>query len=96
LKRKVAELPPVTREWFEAHIQQLAAGSGPAATRVWMDPLTNKKFGSEQTYNVYVNSKRYKELVRKTGVAAPAAIVRLKTANNEGVTRALRTDTLKP
>jgi pre-60S factor REI1 len=86
----------VTREWFEAHIQQLAAGSGPAATRVWVDPLTNKKFGSEQTYNVYVNSKRYKELVRKTGVAAPAAIVRVKTANNEGVTCSVQADAFEP
>jgi pre-60S factor REI1 len=61
-----------------------------------VDPLTNKKFGSEQTYNVYVNSKRYKELVRKTGVAAPAAIVRVKTANNEGVTCSVQADAFEP
>ena len=58
LKRKIANLPPVTREWFEARKEKLAATSGAAVSRVWMDPLTKKKFSSENTYNSYVGSNK--------------------------------------
>lgn len=66
LKRKVAGLPPVTREWFEARKAQLAsaqaageAGAVPAGhVRVWIDPLTRKTFRSEQTYQAHVRSKK--------------------------------------
>lgn len=79
LKRKVAGLPPVTREWFEARKAQLvstaAATTTAPVTRVWMDPLTKKKFMSENTYNSFVSSKKYQDLVRKSGVPAPAPVV---------------------
>lgn len=82
LKRKVADLPPVTREWFEAHKSQLLASVGRPEPQVWIDPLTKKKFSSEHTYNVYINSNKYKEIVRKSGAAAPKPIVQMKA--NEG------------
>lgn len=83
LKRKVAGLPPVTREWFEARKAQLssaqaagAVGSIPAgATQVWFDPLTRKTFRTEQTYQAHVRSNKYQELVRKSGQPAPAAVI---------------------
>lgn len=82
LKRKVADLPPVTREWFEEHKSQLSASLGRPEPQVWIDPLTKKKFSSEHTYNVYVNSNKYKEIVRKSGAPAPKPVVQVKA--NEG------------
>jgi pre-60S factor REI1 len=71
LKRKVAGLPPVTREWFEARKAQLAqahaAGAAQAVpaghVRVWWDPLTRKTFRNEATYQNHVRSNKYQELV---------------------------------
>lgn len=78
LKRKVANLPPVTREWFEEHKNQLTASLGRPEPQLWIDPLTKKKFSSEHTYNVFVNSNKYKELVRRSGLPTPAPIVQQK------------------
>ncbi|PNW70351.1 hypothetical protein CHLRE_17g716400v5 [Chlamydomonas reinhardtii] len=80
LKRKVAGLPPVTKEWFEARKAQLSstAASATAAApvqRVWVDPLTKKKFNTENTYQVFVGSKKYAELVRKSGQPAPEPVI---------------------
>ncbi|PNH04777.1 Zinc finger protein [Tetrabaena socialis] len=80
LKRKVADLPPVTKEWFEARKAQLsstAAGTTAAAgvQQTWIDPLTKKKFNTENTYLVFVRSKKYLELVRKSGQPAPEAVI---------------------
>lgn len=88
LKRKVAGLPPVTREWFDARKAQLmvssAASTAVPVTKVWVDPLTKKKFMSENTYNSFVTSKKYLDLVRKSGAPAPAALV-LSKSQAEGM-----------
>jgi hypothetical protein len=88
LKRKVAGLPPVTHEWFEARKVQLSQTSAEATTKVWIDPLTKKKFSSENTYQAHIKSKKYQELVRKSGQPAPAPVVYKKA---EGVS-----DTARP
>ena len=90
LKRKVAGLPPVTREWYDARAAALKAsltsggGAGAASTsssllagaaRAWLDPLTRKKFSSEATYRTFVSSNKYKEMVKKSGQPAPEAVV---------------------
>lgn len=76
LKRKVAGLPPVTKEWFEARKAQLAsAAPAAAAQRSWLDPLTGKRFASENTYQAFVRSKKYGELVRKSGAPAPEPVI---------------------
>ncbi|KAK9914964.1 hypothetical protein WJX75_002998 [Coccomyxa subellipsoidea] len=80
LKRKIANLPPVTREWFEARKEKLASTTGTAVTKIWLDPLTKKKFGSENTYKAYVNSKKYKDLVKQSGKPAPEPAVSLRRA----------------
>lgn len=82
LKRKVAGLPPVTREWFDARKAQLmvssAASNAVPVVKTWIDPLTKKKFMSESTYNTFVSSKKYLELVRKSGAPAPAPVILTK------------------
>lgn len=50
LKRKIAGLPPVTRDWYEARKAQLLASAASPVQRVWFDPLTRRKFYSENTY----------------------------------------------
>lgn len=84
LKRKVAGLPPVTKEWFETRKAQLASASpAQAAQKVWLDPLTSKKFMSENTYLVYTRSKKYQDLVRKSGQEAPAPVIMIKKEAEE-------------
>ncbi|KAK9821205.1 hypothetical protein WJX74_010152 [Apatococcus lobatus] len=78
LRRKVAGLPPVTREWFDARKDQLQGTASAAVQKTWFDPLTKKRFGSENTYLAHVNSKKYKDLVTKSGAPAPEPIVKLK------------------
>jgi hypothetical protein len=84
LKRKVANLPPVTQEWFEEHKNQLQATYGRPEQQVWIDPLTKKKFRSEHTYDAFVTSNKYKALVKKTGLPAPAPIVHQKASETDG------------
>lgn len=68
----------MTREWYEARRAQLTANSSGALQRVWFDPLSKKKFYSENTYQAYTRSKKYQELVKKSGQPAPAAIVTVR------------------
>lgn len=49
---QVAGLPPVTKEWFEARKAQLTSAAAAPHTKVWYDPLTKKKFMTQQTYQV--------------------------------------------
>eukprot|EP00887_Chlorella_sp_A99_P007547 scaffold28.g7547.t1 len=84
LKRKIAGLPPVTREWYEARKAQLLASAAAPVQRIWFDPLTKKKFGSENTYLAYTRSKKYAELVKKSGQLAPAAVVTLRRVESGG------------
>ncbi|KAK9831427.1 hypothetical protein WJX81_003930 [Elliptochloris bilobata] len=81
LKRKIAGLPPVTREWFDARKEQLTATARTTATKVWVDPLTRRRFGSENTYLAHVNSNKYKELVRRSGRPAPDPVIVLRRAD---------------
>ena len=87
LKRKIANMPPVTREWFEARKETLAASTGATVAKIWTDPLTKKKFGSENTYKAFVNSKKYKDLVKQSGQPAPQPAVSLRRVVPAGVAR---------
>lgn len=73
LRRKVAGLPPVTLDWFEARKEQLRTTAAPAAkgTQQWIDPLTRKKFASEATYRAYVSSNKYEKLLKEAGLHTP-------------------------
>ncbi|KIY97769.1 hypothetical protein MNEG_10192 [Monoraphidium neglectum] len=84
LKRKVAGLPPVTKEWFEARKAQLASAASAPTQRVWYDPLTRRKFMSEAKYREAVGSKKYAELVKRSGAPAPAPVVMLKRLDDAG------------
>jgi len=84
LKRKIAGLPPVTHEWYEARRAQLTAASAGALQRVWFDPLTKKKFYSQNTYSAFTRSKKYQELVKNSGKSAPAAIVTIRRIGEAG------------
>ena len=75
LKRKVAGLPPVTRVWFEQRREQLGSAAGAGAKRVWFDPLTKKRFQSKSTYEAHVSSRKYQDLVKKSGQPAPQPVV---------------------
>lgn len=88
LKRKIAGLPPVTKEWFDARREQLeltasVAVTGPPETKQWMDPLTKKKFSTENTYLAYVRSKKYQDLVRKSGQPAPEVVIVVRREEEE-------------
>eukprot|EP00958_Prasinococcus_capsulatus_P019845 scaffold2514_cov373-Prasinococcus_capsulatus_cf.AAC.6 len=78
LKRKVAGLPPVTREWFESRRAALqaatAAPSQEAST--WICQLTGKKFKNEATYKAFTESKKYKDALRRAGGVALPPLVR--------------------
>ena len=87
LKRKVTGLPPVTKEWFDARKEQLSTTVTTVrpGQKLWYDPLTKKKFSSENTYVAHVNSKKYKDLVKKTGAEAPAPVVSMRRADGPGM-----------
>ena len=88
LKRKVAGLPPVTKEWFESRKELLsstASNVGPIQ-KFWYDPLTKKKFSSENTYVAHVNSKKFKDLVKKSGQEPPLPIITTRRAEASGMT----------
>jgi pre-60S factor REI1 len=58
---------------------------GASLTKVWIDPLSKKKFYSENTYLAYTRSKKYADLVkRKSGGVAPEAVVRVFKENKDG------------
>ena len=87
LKRKVAGLPPVTKEWFESKKAQLNLASSQASssqTKVWIDTLSKKKFYSENTYLAYTRSKKYTDLVRKKcGGVAPEPLIKVYTQDEQ-------------
>jgi hypothetical protein len=49
---QVAGLPPVTKEWFEARKAQLTSASAAPHQKIWYDPLTKRKFQTQNTYQV--------------------------------------------
>ena len=54
--------------------------------QVWFDPLTKKRFNTENTYQAHVNSKKYKELLKKLGKETPAPVVSIKRPDGPGET----------
>ena len=90
---QVAGLPPVTKEWFEARRAQLAGASTVEVdNKLWIDPLTRKKFMSENTYLAHTRSKKYLDIVKKSGAPMPAPIIITKAeegahANDNGAYR---------
>ncbi len=48
-----------------------------------MDPLTKKKFSTENTYLAYVRSKKYQDLVRKSGQPAPEVVIVVRREEEE-------------
>ena len=81
LKRKVAGLPAVTREWFDVRRARAAAagGGGKGAAdghehgTIWQCPLTRKKFASEAKWEEHKRTKKFAQLLKKSGAtAAPA------------------------
>ena len=101
LKRKVAGLPPVTKEWFESRKELLSSTAstvGPVQ-KFWYDPLTKKKFSSENTYVAHVNSKKFKDLVKKSGQEPPLAVVTTRRAEASGTPLSVNccvSETLEP
>lgn len=51
--------------------------------KFWIDPLSKKKFLSENTYVAFTRSKKYQELVRQSGKPAPEPLVRIKAVESE-------------
>jgi pre-60S factor REI1 len=83
LKRRVAGLGPVTKEWFELHRDKLL--SAQSATKndkdvVYFDPLSRKTFNSESKYDEFTNSNKYKKLVKANGGIRPDPVRRAKPA----------------
>ena len=83
LKRRAAGLAPVGREWFEAHRKLVGGGgAGGGADRGerewWVEPLTGKRFTSEQTFRAFTQTKKYKDLVRRNGGRAPEPLRRAR------------------
>jgi len=77
LKRKVAGLPPVTRDFFERTVGARggeggsaaeASGSGP---RSWYCPLLRKTFASENSYLSATQSKKYQKLLKAQNMVEP-------------------------
>lgn len=85
LKRKVAGLAPVTKDWFEARKAQLSSATTSPTQKIWFDPLTKKKFFSENTYRTYVASKKYQDLLKKTGQPAAEPTITLKKLDDAGM-----------
>lgn len=78
LKRKVAGLPPVTKEWYDARKSQIEAASSKNLQKVWLDPLSKRRFSSENTYLAFTRSKKYQEMVRKSGNPAPDPVISIR------------------
>ena len=79
----------MTRDWFDARKDQLSTSAGARVQKIWTDPLTKKRFNSENTYNSYTNSKKYQDLVRQSGEPAPRAVISLRRLDDTGIPRSL-------
>lgn len=92
---QVAGLPPVTKEWFEARKAQLTSATTSPHQKIWYDPLTKKKFQTQNTYQAHVNSKKYQELVRQSGEPAPAPVIMIKQLQEDEKAPAGRMEAVK-
>ena len=101
LKRRVAGLGPVTKEWFELHRDKLMSQANAQNRKeneqvTYYDPLSKKSFNSESKYKEYTNSNKYKKLVKGNGGIRPEPVVKTKTSQpsqQEGQTNENRTTT---
>lgn len=71
LKRKVAELPPVTAEEFQKRViqQKLTVALSAQETVFYCMPC-GKHFGSEKSHDNHLNSKKHKDNVAKYDATA--------------------------
>lgn len=75
LKRKVVGLPPVTEEWFNARAEKILAAQRERDAKaakesektVWICPISKKKFSNEKTWDAWVQSKKFTQLMKKHG-----------------------------
>ena len=89
LKRKVAGLPPVTKEWFDMRQAQVTAEQGSRKdqemSKVYTCSLTRKKFNSLATYEAHTKTKKFKSLLKSAGLTdAPEPVVRVKKDDEGG------------
>ena len=56
---------------------------------MWYDPLTRKKFSSEAKYREATGSRKYRDLVRRSGAPAPEPVVTLRRASPTGASEAM-------
>jgi hypothetical protein len=74
----------VTAEWFEARRGQLESLQSKAqadADKVFVCPLTGKRFQSEGTYESHTRTRKFKDALKKAGLSeAPAPTVMSKPA----------------
>lgn len=84
LKRKVAGLPPVTKEWFDARRAQLTSMQNAQKTpKIFVCPLTNKKFQSEATYANHTQTKKFRDAMKMASLTAvPDAKIVFKVTSN--------------
>jgi len=76
LKRRAVGLPPVSADWFAARRAQLAAAAAERASagsgsRVWVCPLSKKRFATEGTWEAWRASAKCARLARAAGLAGP-------------------------
>jgi pre-60S factor REI1 len=77
----------VTKEWFDAKKSQLVGASqAKNMQKVWFDPLAKKKFYSENTYTAFTRSKKYLDMVKKSGKPAPEPVISINKKNEVGGT----------
>jgi len=74
----------VTKEWFESRKAQIEAASSASVQKVWFDPLAKRKFSSENTYLAFIKSKKYLNLVKKSGEPAPPPVIAIKKMDGNG------------
>lgn len=55
--------------------------------KVWIDPLSKKKFYSENTYLAFTRSKKYVDLVKKSGMEAPDPVIRVKKVDDQDASK---------
>lgn len=83
LKRRVAGLGPVTKEWFDTHRDKLVLGRSAEASQannnvIYYDPLSKKSFSTQAKYLEFTNSNKYKKLAKANGGVRPDPVLRTK------------------
>lgn len=76
-------LPPVTAEWFDArkeHLKSIQAQAQSHLDKVFVCPITNKRFQSEATYENHTRTKKFCMALKKLGLTeTPEPKVIVKT-----------------